>query len=227
MGDLPAAVDELELLPPRPILVLVGGAVGMAPAESEQLRPLFVGVLAPAIVALGGAVVDGGTATGIMALMGEARAELEANFPLVGVAAAGTVTLPGDGDVPTAAPLEPHHSHFVLVPGHRWGDEVVWIAGVASALAAGAPSVTLVVSGGKITYDDVAASIHANRPVITIVGSGGTADVLAAALNGAHSAPDVKKFVTSGLILALNPAEQPDGLPRLLQQFLGGATHHS
>lgn len=227
VGDLPAALDALGLVPPRPIVVVVGGAGGMAPREIERLRPLFTEVLAPTIAALGGGVVDGGTATGVMALMGEARADTGASFPLVGVAAAGTVTVPGDGAVPSAARLEPHHSHFVLVPGNSWGDEVRWIAGVASALAADGPSVTLVVNGGKITYDDVAASMHANRPVLAIHGSGGTADALAAALDGAHANARVKEFVASGLLLALDPANQPDALPRLLRQFLGGATYPS
>lgn len=179
--DLPAALESLGLLPPRPVLVSVGGASGLEPAVGDRLLALFRDRLAPLLDRLGAAVVDGGTDAGIMALMGRARREAGAGFPLIGVAALGTIRLPGEA-VATGVALDPGHSHFALVPGQSWGDEVPWIGAVAAALAHGAGTLTLVSGGGRITRLDVAASLASRRPTLLLRGSGGIADELAAAV---------------------------------------------
>jgi hypothetical protein len=115
-----------------------------------------------------------------MRLMGEAYAEIGAGFPLIGVASAGTVALPNIVPPrPDAAALEAHHGHFVLTPGEDWGDEAPWLARVASVLAEGVPSVTVLVNGGRVAMDDVLLSVRGRRPVIVVAGSGRLADVLA------------------------------------------------
>ena len=55
-----------------------------------------------------------------MRLTGKATAAAGQHIPLVGVAAFGTITLPGGDDRLDKARLEPHHGHFVLVPGSKW-----------------------------------------------------------------------------------------------------------
>jgi hypothetical protein len=104
---------------------------------------------------LGLVVIDGGTDAGVMRLIGRARTRAAATFPLVGVPAAGTVRFPGKHwrarrrwplKHPGGRrrwPLDAHHSHFVLVPGTAWGDEAPWIARVATELAGGWPSLTV------------------------------------------------------------------------------------
>lgn len=204
--DLAAALDILGLRRPCPVLVLVGGAGRLTAADLERLRPLFVEAMVPIIEQLGACVVDGGTDAGVMRLMGQARHQHAASFPLIGVAAASTIVLPGESPGAVAAALEPCHTHIVLVPGSQWGDEVPWISDVASVLAADSPSVTVLVSGGTIAYADAAESILANRPVIVICGSGGTADALAAALCSDTPDERLREFVQSGLLQAIDPA---------------------
>ena len=129
--------------------------------------------------------VDGGTLSEVMRLFGEAYSALAATFPLVGVAAVGTVQLPGEQPhQDDAAVLEPHHTHFVLVPGDDWGAESPWIARTATILAGDAPSITVLINGGQIAYSDVERSVQAGREVLVIDGSGRTADVIAAAVSG-------------------------------------------
>ena len=54
----------------------------------------------------------------------------------IGVAAEGTVLVPGAGTPsPDAVKLEPNHTLFLLVPGTRWGDEVQWMMDVAEVIA--------------------------------------------------------------------------------------------
>ncbi len=102
-AELPVALRELGLRRSNPTLVLVGGAGGLGDAELDRLRPLFVEVLAPLAETLGASVVDGGTDSGVMRLMGQARAETDVTFPLIGVAATGTVALPDASSPPDAA----------------------------------------------------------------------------------------------------------------------------
>jgi hypothetical protein len=220
-AELPAALRELGLDSPRRTIVLVGGAGGLSDVEVALFRPLFDQALAPLAEALGAAVVDGGTDAGVMQLVGQARADAEANFSLIGVSAVGTVALPGVADPHgSTAPLEPHHSHFLLVPGSRWGDESPWLSQVATALADGAPSVTVVVNGGEVTREDVARSIEAGRPVLALAGSGRAADELADALGGAPAGERARQLVGSGLLRAVDLAAGSRALAKAIEAVL-------
>jgi hypothetical protein len=176
LDAVPTAVAALGLGPPRPVLVLAGGASGLT--GTTGLEAVFADLVAPAVRAHDAFAVDGGTDSGVMRLLGRASS----GFPLVGVAALDTVTYPGHTHSPIAdaAPLEPHHTHFVLVrPGHAWGDEAPYVAAVASALATGHPSVTVLVNGGELTLSDAEHSLARGRPLLVLGGTGRSADRIA------------------------------------------------
>ena len=179
-GDIPAVLRTLGVDVHRPVLVSVGGAAGMTPDDLAVMAEALARII-PALDRWGAALVDGGTDSGVMKVMGRLRAAAGARFPLVGVAAEGTVVLPGTSARPDAAALEPHHTQVILVPGQAWGDESPWLSRVATAIADGQPSLTLVVNGGQITYDDIDHSRQAGRPVIILAGTGRVADTIAAA----------------------------------------------
>lgn len=188
--DLYLAMDTLELNLPAPVVVLVGGAAGI----NNNFTSLIQGaanIIAQAVEDANGVLLDGGTHSGVMGSIGQARQQFGFTFPLIGVAVKSLVTYPGypqedkryhrRGD---HSPLDPNHTHFILVPGTRWGDESPWISRVASILSGTRPSVTVLLNGGDISREDVNNSILANRPVITLRGTGRLADELA---NSAHS----------------------------------------
>ena len=155
--------------------MLVGGAGGLDDSDADRLRAFFSNGLVRTALRFNAAAIDGGTLSGVMRLLGEAHRAADAATPLIGVAATGTVALPGEPSPNAdAAPLEPRHTHFVLVPGKEWGAESPWIARIATVLAGTQPSVTVLVNGGEIVYHDVARSIDAGRPVVTVAGSGRT-----------------------------------------------------
>lgn len=190
--DIPTALQLLGLQC-RPTLVLIGGASHVSSADSDRLQHLFVEVLAPLAEELGAIVVDGGTNAGVMRLIGQARSSLSATFPLVGVSPMQLVHLSHQPDpslthsaVATVA-LEPHHTHFVLVPGTAWGDESSWLAWIASALADGHPSIAVLVNGGKVSLVDVQWNIAEGRSVVVVAGSGRLADEIAAAMRNPKS----------------------------------------
>jgi hypothetical protein len=88
----------------------------------------------------------------------------------------------------------------MLVPGAEFGDEAPWIARVATELAGGWPSVTVLVNGGEIAYPDMECSLHAGRPVLAIAGSGRTADQVASAARGGPADERAVRLAASGLV---------------------------
>lgn len=204
------------------MIVLVGGAGGLDEQDAERLRTLVADGLVRTAIRCGAVAVDGGTLSGVMRLLGEAHHAAAAGTPLIGVAAAGTVVVPGEPPPSSeVAPLEPHHTHFVLVPGDEWGAEAAWIADVAATIAGGKPSVTVLVNGGEIAYDDVERSAAAGRPVITLAGSGRTADQLAAALRGEEADLRAQSLAATGVVHAV-PMHDPTELSRTLAALLDG-----
>ena len=174
------AVEALALGGPHPVVTVAGGAGGLAGPQLALAATVIDAAIAPAIRAHGATAVDGGTDSGVMRLLGRARAA-GAPFPLVGVAALGTVHVPGDPRSGTA-PLEPHHSHFVLVPGLAWGAEAPYLPLVADAVAGPRPAVTVLINGGEVSFDDAARCVAHRRPLLVLAGTGRTADQIAAAV---------------------------------------------
>lgn len=186
VADLPGVLGELGVRLNRPVVVLIGGAGGMSANNLRQADGMLRAAVFPALDRCDVVVVDGGTDSGVMRVVGRAREATGGRFPLVGVAAQGTAV---ESDVAQpntthVAALEPHHTHVILVPGQSWGEESPWLAHVATAIARDQPSVTLAVNGGKITYDDIDQSLAANRPVFVIAGTGRAADEIAVAAAG-------------------------------------------
>ena len=189
----------------RPVLVVVGGASGLDAPGKECLRTLFSQALVPVARERNAVVVDGGTDSGVMQLLGQALRTEGASFPLVGVAVEKKVIVPGDASESGGRrALERHHTHFVLVPGSSWGDESPWLARVATEIAAGAPSVTVLINGGKIAFQDVASSVAAGRPVLVIKGTGRAADRIAAALDGDRADAQAAHLAASHLVTAVS-----------------------
>lgn len=254
---LPAGLSEafaaLDLCPARPVLILVGGAAGLATAIAAALGPLFER-LAPCLDRLGAVVIDGGTAVGVMALMGEARRRSDARFPLLGIAPRGRVlgldrfagdssgTLHGSEDAaewrdpalavaqPGAksapgddmARLDPNHTHFILVPGDRWGAESPWISASAEYLAAGMGTLMLVAGGGEVTRLDVLHRLRGGGRILVLASSGGTADRLAEWRRaGGDEDTDLVPGADPERIEVLDLAAAPACLPAILERALG------
>jgi SLOG in TRPM, prokaryote len=202
-------LDAAGLPGGQPVLVVIGGASGLRGEEEEVARRVIEHVAVPAALECEAAIVDGGTDSGVMRLVGKAHAEAGAQTPLVGVAVRRLVRVPDRAwrDVAgDAADVEPHHTHLILVPGKDWGDESPWLSAVAAHLSAGCGAVTLVVNGGAITLSDVRHSVSAGRPVVVAAGTGRSADLLVTTIRRDGSAPtaggsgQVWSAVTSGLV---------------------------
>lgn len=219
--QLEEVAGELTLGGASAGLVVIGGADGMPRRDQVRLRSLFRDVLAELAFRLRTAVVDGGTDSGVMRLMGRGRRDSGREFPLVGVAPAALVKLPGEPERAEVAELEPNHTHFVLVPGQTWGDEGPWLARLGAAVGGGSRSATVLVNGGEIALRDAERSVASGTPVIVLAGSGRTADALAAAAAG-HPRDDASaRAADSGLIRAVDVRDR-SGLAWALEDVLAG-----
>lgn len=176
--ELDDAATALGLNVGRPVLVVVGGADSMSRAEEVRVNAL-IEALVPHLDRLGGALVDGGTATGVMRAAGNARTTANGHFPLVGVVVEALARKPGDR-ARDGTNLDRGHTHFVFVPGADWGDESPWLARFAATLAGPAGSATLLANGGEVAWKDAELSVELTRRVIAAAGTGRAADELAA-----------------------------------------------
>jgi hypothetical protein len=220
-ADLERAVGALGVGGPRPAVAVVGGAGGLDETRMAELASLFTGTIAVVIRERGAVAVDGGTDSGVMRLLGRARAAGEP-FPLVGVAAKATVSYSGhSGSHPHAVALEPNHTHFVLVPGDDWGAEAPYLTGVASALAGACPSVTVLVNGGEISLEDARLSLAARRPVLVLAGTGRAADKIAAAVSDPAGCGDsrVAALALSPLVRVIDVTDRTAAVARLRESL--------
>lgn len=197
------------------VLVVAGGAAGLTGGAEDVARQVIEGVVVPVAVDQQLVIVDGGTDSGVMRIVGRAHGGRPDRPPLVGVAVRRLIRTPGPADIsPDAEDVEPHHTHLVLVPGQRWGDEVGWTSAVARTLSPAGRAVTVVLNGGAITLAEVQSSVAARRPVVAVAGSGRLADLLAADFTIAGDRPrqidsfDVRAAVADGLLAIIDPASQ-------------------
>ena len=182
-SNLAQAIEELGLRGGRPVIVLIGGEI------EEQQRDVTrqaIQAIAQTAEDLSAAIICGGTDMGVMAEIGQVRAQNNYKFPLVGVTPEELVTWP-DGPLNIQFlwlgkerwQMEAHHSHFILVPGSQFGDESHWIGDVAILLSKGHQSVTILINGGEVSRKDIEVSLENGRPVIALSGTGRLADELA------------------------------------------------
>lgn len=217
--ELPRAIAALGIPRPRPVIVLIGGAGKMPETDATTAAEVIEKAVVPVAVERGATLVDGGTDAGIMRHAGRARANGGSSFSLVGVAAVGTVSFPGNTATrEDPAPLQSDHSHFVLVPGSEWGAESPWLPRVAAAIAEKQrPVVTVLINGGAVSAGDVRMSLKAGFPVAVVRGTGRLADQLSAGGTG-----ELADVVASPL-LHVSESSRPDGVRELMLKLLSGA----
>jgi hypothetical protein len=173
-SELEAALGPVE--PAGRAMILVGGADSMPPEDQRKVEALF-GRLVDYLEQTGTDVVDGGTDSGVMHLIGILHEDRRASFRLVGVLPRGALArLTREGARITIAP---GHPEILLVPGSEFGEEMDWLFGAADYLSGGAAP-TLVINGGTLTLEEAQERLAAGHLVVAVEGSGRAADELAA-----------------------------------------------
>ena len=191
--DAQAILRALAFTQPDGVIMVFGGAKGLDDSRKALLTELFTDAIAPAAAELGTLIIDGGTQSGVMAMMGEALARDGGGSQLLGIAPAGKVTYPGgpsDAGISDGAPLEPNHSHFVLVESDEWGGETGTMFKLAGAL--NVPVATMLINGGQIAGNEALQSVRNGWQLFVIEGSGRFADELCAAVRDGPFAKSVE-----------------------------------
>lgn len=197
-NEIQEALTELGLPQPGTVIVLVGGAGGIGFMEKFPMRKA-VGIVAQLAEETGAVVVDGGTQAGIMTEIGRQRKKNKFTFPLVGVVFDALLMKEEPASI-----LDPNHTHFFLIPGDDWGDESAWISKIASVIAGGKKSLTVLVNGGKISRSDVEYSLMENRPTAVLRGTGRLAD----------------EITLTGNVFAIDISQKPDEILETLKTKL-------
>jgi hypothetical protein len=219
-----AILDALEIASPRALILLFGGAAGLDESRKVHLATLFADGVTPVAAELGALIIDGGTQSGVMAMMGEAVARHPGKCQLLGIAPKGKITNPeitGVSTISEGAALEPNHSHFVLVESAEWGGETGKMLELARAF--NARIVAILVNGGAIAGDEALQSVRNGWQLLVFEGSGRFADELSAAIRDGEVAKSVEasEIARSGRVTLFHvddPAEKlRDELRRMLR----------
>jgi len=119
--------------------------------------------------------------------------------------------------------LEPHHTHFILVPGAVWGDESSWLAWIASALAGSHPSIAVLVNGGRVSLVDVQWNIAEGRSIAVVAGSGRLADEIANGMRDPQSnmREPIATVVQSKSLQLIDLAAPIDDIATFLKNQMG------
>jgi hypothetical protein len=181
-SNLEQAISELRLGGNYPVIVLIGGEIDAQQVEVTRQSIQTISKIANDMNAV---VICGGTDMDVIAKIGQERWENHCTYPLIGVAPKELVTWPG-GPRSTnflwwgrkRGQLEPHYSHFILVPGSQFGDESPWIVETVAILSKGHRSVTILINGGEVSREDIELSLKTSRPVITLSHRGRLVDEL-------------------------------------------------
>jgi hypothetical protein len=152
----------------RPTIVVCGGAGKLDRRRRRRFRASEL--LGPDVIGAArdrnAVVVDGGTRSGVMRFLGEARVRDPCKADvLIGVAPRGQVE--------RGAALDPHHTHRVKAEGDKWGDETDLLFRIAAAASRNAPAVVVLLSGGRNAREEVLEAVRRGWPIAVIRGFGG------------------------------------------------------
>jgi hypothetical protein len=191
----------------RPVVVVCGGADGLSGTALTRAAEVLGPALSAAAKTTDAAVVDGGTASGVMEITGLARAQRPGSIALLlGVAPRGKVTYPG-GPLCDGAPLEQNHSHFALADSAEWGGETRLLIALADALALGRRQVAVALAGGgHVAKAEILESVRHGWPVFVVAETGGLADSILQCWN-TYRGPSRRRAVQ--LLPFRNPKRPP------------------
>jgi hypothetical protein len=222
------ALAALALSRPRGVIVLNGGTTELSPDVETALQRSLGHGAARVAVEERLTVVTGGTDAGIFSIFGQALGDRR-TAPCIGVVPGGRVTWPGRPSPPDRGPsdedlvpLEPHHSHFLLVAGKDWGVETEAMLSLSDALSVDCASIAVLAGGGAGARREVLGHVRAEREVIVLAGTGRFADDLAGAIaGGAASDSETEEIATRGLLTVVDRAEPASTLAELVRARLG------
>ena len=201
------AVDEvvqaLGLKTPSSCIFISGGAGGMSDEDIKRTRAIMDEGVAKFASEHNITIIDGGTESGVMQMIGEARENHHYSFPLIGVAPQGKIKYPGNENPNSEAELDSNHSHFVLVNSDEWGGESQMIVDLTRRICGQTEkhALGILINGGKIAQQDIylaTAQGDQKIPILVLEGSGRFAEQLATAFRTGQANQQILKAIIAG-----------------------------
>jgi hypothetical protein len=209
--DILKALEPLALPEPDAMITLMGGAEQMAPEDQTKIKQ----ILREVFLKIGDEIDniyfgDGGTFSGIMAIVTEVVTQIRAvhkekaalafagegepvarSVTAIGVPPKQKVAVHGESVLDGKYALAPNHviipvdvtDQEILING-GWGGETPTMYRLFAALTKDIPSIGIMVNGGSITMKELAENIKQKRPIIVLNGSGRKADAVSNWVSG-------------------------------------------
>lgn len=219
--DPQEVIDVFGLRHPRPTIFITGGAGGMSDEDIARTRRVMEEGIAHFAHQHSITVIDGGTESGVMQMIGEARQKHHYKFPLIGIAPLDKVSYPGWQGRASEAELQKGHTHFVLVNSDEWGGESQMIINLTRAISGNErPCLGILINGGKIAEHDIYLATTQGRnsiPILVLDGSGRTADRVSTALKTKAAENAIIRAIVQGGDIRLAPLSE--GVPGVLKQL--------
>lgn len=232
-ADPETIVQALGLEQPDALMLIFGGADGMEAQAQTRIARLFRESLVPVAIARRALIIDGGTQSGIMQILGEVIAERQDSPCALGVAPIEKVTYPGKTGTATGAhtaALDPNHSHFILTPTTEWGSETETIFDVTALLSdclsesfeARPRVVALLANGGGIAKEEAYRCAWQGWNLVILAGTGRVADEIAEAharLPALPADPKIRDIIMRSTVTVFPVEAEPAALTKLLESL--------
>jgi len=218
-------VRALGIQNPRSLIMIAGGAARMVSLIHANLTRLFIDGIAHIAATRHALVIDGGTQSGVMELMGMGIAQQPQRPPLLGISPIENIIYPGKTPLRATnelTPLDPNHSHFVLVDSNEWGGETETMYALAEVYSQSCPSVAILVNGGAIAKNEILYNVRQNRPIIVVEGSGRLADDVVDVLHNKSkldSDLDLTEIIKKGKLHVFPITASPEELEQFIQRL--------
>ncbi len=219
-----ASVDDmiksLGVRQPETIIISLGGAKDLDTDKIAKLTHMYSRGVADAAEDLDALIIDGGTDSGVMAMMGQSLRNRKKKLALLGIAPEGKILL-SDSQVPDETgryPLEPHHSFFMLAKSNEWGGETDLMVEVAKSFSFKAQVVVVLANGGENAKIEMLRCVREGWPIIILKDSGRFADHLADLKEGKTESDDPIEIeiVETGDLHFFSLEESPIALKELV-----------
>jgi type II secretory pathway pseudopilin PulG len=222
---------KLPLTTPSALIMISGDTENLDEIIQQRLTQLLSRGVARAAVDVNAVLMDDGKTSGLVAMTGQGVADRGYKSPLIGVASAAQVTYPGQSETPArseATPLEPNHTHFVLVDAQNTAREIEFRYNLGAALATNMPTLTILANGTEQSRTEILQAVRLGWPIIVLSGTGQLADEITALYQDRPdfiADPVLAEIIADGNILLFPVEGEVEKLERLIhRQFRGDDT---
>lgn len=218
-------VHALGIQKPGSLIMIAGGAARMDERDHANLTRLFSDGIAHIAATRHALVIDGGTQSGVMELMGQGVAQQPQRPPLLGISPMENIIYPGKTPPQATTELtqlDPNHSHFVLVDSNEWGGETETMYELAEIYSQSCPSAAILVNGGAIAKNEVLYNVRQNRPIIVIEDSGRLANKIVEVLHNMSTLDsnlDLTEIIKEGKLHVFPITGSPEELEQFIQRL--------